>query len=124
MISWRYAIPAILSTALLAASIAYAISSVLPQLVEASQRPPLALPNATTNHDSAISRNDKHPSSEDHVTAYQRAAEEILQRAQNARASVGEPALTGHNLSKGRVPLPRKRPIPRPTGGAGETLFP
>lgn len=114
MISWRYAIPTILGAAVVAACITYAISSVLPQLVEASQRPPLLLPT-TSNLDSAISANNTHPSSEDQVTAYQRAAEAILQRAQNARASADEPRITGNiPLPKGHVPLPKKRPIPRP----------
>jgi hypothetical protein len=115
MICWRYAIPAILGAAVVSGCIAYVISSVPPQLVEASQRPPLILPAATSNHDTAISTINKHPSSEDHVTAYQRAAEAILQRAQYARASADEPILTGHiPLPKGQVPLPKKRPIPRP----------
>lgn len=115
MISWRYAIPATLGAAVAAACIANAISSVvLPQLVVASQQRPLILP-ATSNHDTAISANNKHPSSEDHLTAYQRAAEAILQRAQNAMASSDVPIITGEiPLPKSQVPLPKKRPVPRP----------
>ena len=118
MISWRYAVPTILAAAVVAAvvaaCIANAISSVvLPQLVEASQRRPLILPK-TSNHDTTISANNKHPSSEYHVTAYQQAAEAILQRAQNAMASSDVPIMTGDiPLPKGQVPLPKKRPIPR-----------
>jgi hypothetical protein len=115
MINWRLAASAILGAAVVVSCIVYVVLPVLPQRVEADQRLPPGLPRVTGHHDTAISTSIQHPIAEDHITAFERAAEAILRRAQNARASADEPIITGHiPLPKGKVPLPKKRPIPRP----------
>jgi hypothetical protein len=103
MISWRLAVLTILGAAVVAGCIAYVIA---PALVEADQQLPPTLPKLTDRHDAAISTNIQHPTAEDHITAFERAAEAILKRAQNVKASADEPLFTG------RIPLPKKRPIP------------
>lgn len=108
MISWRFAIPVILGVAVVAGCIVYVISSVAPHRVEAVRRLPPPLPKVTSSHhETAISTNIQHPGAEEHITAYQRAAQAILTRVQNAKASADEPILTGHIP---RIPLPKKRP--------------
>ena len=107
MISWRLAVPAVPCAAAVAGCITYFVTPVPPQLVAADQRLPPILPNVTARPDIGISTNTQRQSTEDHATAYQRAAEAILGRAQNAKASADEPLVTG------RIPLPKKRPIPR-----------
>jgi hypothetical protein len=105
MISWRLAVLTILGVAVVAGCIAYVIA---PARVEADQQLPPTLPKLTGHHDTEISTNIQHPTAEDHITAFERAAEAILKRAQNVKASADEPLFTG------RIPLPKKRPIPRP----------
>jgi hypothetical protein len=114
MNNWRLAASAILGAAVVVSCIVYVVSPVPPQRVEADQRLPPVLPSVT-GHDTALSTNIQHPIAEDRITAFERAAEAILRRAQNARASADEPPLiAGHvPLPKGHVPLPKKRPIPR-----------
>ena len=107
MISWRLVVPAVLVAVAIAGCIACFYAPSPPQRVEADQRLPPTLPTVTDHHDAAISTNIQRPSTEDHITAYQRAAEAILKRAQNAKASADEPLFTG------RIPLPKRRPIPR-----------
>jgi hypothetical protein len=106
MISWRLAVPAVLAAAAIAGCITYFVTPAPPQQVEADQRLPPTLPNVIARPDTGIA-NTQHPTTEDHVTAYQRAAEAILRRAQNATAS------TDQSLVTGRIPLPKRRPIPR-----------
>jgi len=111
MISWRLAALTILGAAVVTGCIGYVVATPpSPRVIEADQPLPPVVPRVTGGHDREISTNTHHPSTEDHitVTAYQRAAEAILKRAQNAEASADEPLFTG------RIPLPRKRPIPRP----------
>ena len=108
MISLRLAVPAALAAAALAGCITYFVTPAPPQQVEADQRLPPTVPNVTGRPDSGISRNIQRPSTEDHIDAFERAAEAILKRAQNAKASADEPPVTG------RIPLPRRRPILRP----------
>jgi hypothetical protein len=114
MNNWRLAASAILGAAVVVSCIVYVVSPVPPQRVEADQRLPPVLPSVT-GHDTALSTNIQRPIAEDRITAFERAAEAILRRAQNARASADEPPLiAGHvPLPKGHVPLPKKRPIPR-----------
>jgi len=108
MISWRLTVPAVLVAAAIAGCIAYFVTPTPPQLIKADQQSPSTAPKATGRPDSAASKNVEPPSTEDDITAYQRAAEAILKRAQNAKASADEPAIAGP------VPLPRRRPLPRP----------
>jgi hypothetical protein len=108
MISWRLTVPAVLVAAAAAGCIAYFVTPAPPQLIEADQRSPPTVPSSTGHPDTGVSTNSQPPTTEDDITAYQRAAEAILKRAQNAEASANEPLFTG------RIPLPKKRPLPRP----------
>jgi hypothetical protein len=108
MISWRLAVPAVIAAAAVAGCITYFVSPAPPQLIEANQRMPPTIPKTTGRQDTASS-NVQTPSTEDDVTTYQRAAAAILKRAQNAKASADEPPLVTE-----RIPLPRRRPLPRP----------
>ena len=108
MIGWRFAVLTVLLAAAVAGCITYFATPAPPQLVEADQRSPPTAAIATARPDLGVSRNIQPPSTDDDITAYQRAAEAILKRAQNAKASAGEPLFTG------RIPLPKRRPVPRP----------
>jgi hypothetical protein len=100
MISLRLAVPGVLVAAAAAAWFTYFVTP--PPEVEADQRLPLAdkMPAAETD-----TRIDQHPEGADD---FLQAARAILQQAPNAQASADEPPITGH------IPLPKKRPIPRP----------
>ena len=108
MISWRFAVLTVLVAAAVAGCITYFATPAPPQPIEADQRSPPTAAIATARSDSGVSRNIQPPSTEDDITAYQRAADAILKRAQNAKASADEPLFTG------RIPLPKRRPVPRP----------
>ena len=110
MISLRLAVPAALAAAAVAGCITYFVTPAPQQQVEADQRLPPTVPNVTGRPDSGISRNIQRPSTEDHIDAFERAAEAILKRAQNATASAG----TDKPLVTGPIPLPKRRPILRP----------
>jgi hypothetical protein len=107
MISLHLAV-AVLGAAAVAGCITYCASPAPPQRIEADQRMPLTLPSAKDRLEpSGRSANIQPTSTEGDIAAYQRAAEAILKRAQNANASADEPPLaTGH------IPLPK--PLPRP----------
>ena len=106
MISWRPAVPAIVVAAALAACITYFATPAPPQRIEADQR---SSPTGSIAAASGVSNNIQPPSTkDDDITAYQRAAEAILKRAQNAKAAADEPVVTPP------VPLPKRRPLPRP----------
>jgi len=107
MISWRLAVPAVLCAAAVAGCITYFFTPVPPQPIAADQPVPLTLPNVTAGPDTGISTNAQPQSTEDDAIAFQQAAVAILKRAQNAKTSADEP------LATGRIPLPKKRPIPR-----------
>ena len=108
MFSLRLAVPAILAAAAVAGCFTYFVTQ--PAQVAADQRSPPTVSNVTGPPDSGIPTNISRPGTEDHITAFERAADAILKRAQNAKASAGtdEPPMTG------RIPLPRRRPITRP----------
>ena len=107
MMSLRLAAPAVLIAAAIAGCITYFATPGSPQRTEADQRMPPAEPSATGRPASGVTTNIRRPSTEDNITAYQRAAEAILRRAPNAKASADETLVTG------RIPLPKRRPIPR-----------
>ena len=108
MIGWRFAVLSVLLASAVAGYITYFATPAPQQLIEADQQSPPTAPIATARPDSGVSRKIQPPSAEDDITAYQRAAEAILKRAQNAKASADEPLFTG------RIPLPKRRPVPRP----------
>jgi hypothetical protein len=108
MINWRFPVVTVLVAAAAAGCITYFATPAPPQPIEADQRSPPTTAIATARSDSGASRNIQPPNTNDDITAYQRAAEAIMKRAQNAKASANEPLFTG------RIPLPKKRPVPRP----------
>ena len=108
MIRWQFAVPIVLGAAAIAACITYVAIPSPPQPIEANQKMPPTVSEPAGRQDSGLS-SVQTPSTEDGVTAYQRAAEAILKRAQNAKASADEPPLV-----TGRIPLPKRRPLPRP----------
>ena len=110
MTSLRLAVPAILVAAAVAGCITYFITPAPPQQVEADQRLPLTVPNGTGRPDWGTPRNIQRSGTDDHIDAFERAAEAILKRAQNATASAG----TDKPLVTGPIPLPKRRPILRP----------
>jgi hypothetical protein len=109
MTSLRFAVPAVLVAAAVAGCITYFVTPTPPQQVEADQKSP-TVPIVTVRPNSGISSNAQRPATEDHIGAFERAAEAILKRAQNATASAG----TDKPLITGPIPLPRRRPILRP----------
>jgi hypothetical protein len=106
MIGWRFALVVVLAAAALAACITY-FTAPFPR-VEADQRlRPISL-NLPTPDTEASRIIAQHPIAEEKsVAAFERAAEAILRRAAYAGASVGERPIIG------RIPLPKRRPIPR-----------
>jgi hypothetical protein len=109
VISLRLAVPVVLVAAAVAGCFTYFVTP-LPR-VETDQRlPPTALdmigPDRATPTDI-----DRRPSAEEQgAAAFQRAAAAILRRAQQAEASAGTDELP----INARIPLPKRRPIPRP----------
>jgi len=115
MTSLRLAVPIVLVAAAVAGCITYFVAPDPPQPIEAGRRLPPTVPNVTDRPAAGISTNILRPSTEEHIDAFQRAADAILKRAQNATAAAGEPLVTGPiPLVTRPVPLPRRRPIPRP----------
>ena len=110
MVTLRFAVSAILAAAAAAGCFTYFVTP-SPARVEADQRLPLTVPNLRGPDTTASIRIDQRPSADEKAAAaYQKAAEAILRRAPNVRASAGgdEPPITGP------IPLPKRRPITRP----------
>src|SRR5436309_1950185 len=110
MISLRLAVPAVLVAAAVAGCITYVVTPAPPQPVEADRWLPLTVLDVTGRPDVGIPTSIRRPGTEDHIDAFERAAEAILKRAQNAAASAG----TDKPLITGPIPLPKRRPILRP----------
>ena len=107
MISLRLAFPGVLLAAAVAGSFTYFVTP--PPQVEADQPLPPPAPDLTGPHTGTPTKIDQRPSAkEEAVAAFQQAAAAILRPLPNALASANEPPITGH------IPLPKKRPIPRP----------
>jgi hypothetical protein len=109
MISLRLAIPAVLTAAAVAGCFTYFVQQPIAGVVGDSRLPPAKLtligPD-TTASTSAY----KHPGADEKAAiAYLEAAQAILRRAPGAQASASNDELP----ITGRIPLPRKRPIPR-----------
>jgi hypothetical protein len=103
MFSLRLAIPIVLAAAVVAAGLTYFIAQ--PPPVEAGRPAIPALPGRVLETAAPKKLSDDE---EKAVAAFQRAADAILKRAENLAASVTpEPPI------KGKIPLPKKRPIPR-----------
>jgi len=108
MISLRLAALVVLVAGALAGCITYFVAPAPLQQVEADQRLPPTVPNVTGRPDSGISTNIRRPTTDEHINAFERAAEAILKRAGDAKASADKP------LVSGPIPLPKPRPILRP----------
>jgi hypothetical protein len=110
MISVRLAVAAVLLAAVAAGCMTYFLIPAVPQPVEADRRLPPTVVNVTDRSEPAISSDLQRPATQEHIDAFERAAEAILRRAQHATAAAG----TDKPLITGPVPLPKPRPIPRP----------
>jgi len=109
MIPLRYIIPAVL---IAAAAAAYITHLVTPETkVEADRRLPSIPHDVTSFYAGALPSMDRSAVEEEKDAAeFLRAAQAILRRAPNTRASfVG----TNDASLTGPIPLPRRRPIPR-----------
>jgi hypothetical protein len=106
MISLRLAVPAVLVAAVLAGCFTYFVAP--PPPVEAAQRLPPTVPDKPSPDTGTLTSVRQRPSAEEQAAAFQQAAKAILNLAPNAQASADEPPITGN------IPLPKRRPIPRP----------
>jgi hypothetical protein len=104
MIPLRLIVPAVLAASAAAGCITYFVTPLAQ--VEADERLPPTLPNVIGPTAGASTSIERTSEEEKAAAAFQQAAEAILRRAPNTRAS-DEPPITGH------IPLPRRRPIPR-----------
>ncbi|MBR1120708.1 hypothetical protein JQ628_04205 [Bradyrhizobium lablabi] len=113
MVSLQFAVPAVLAAAVAAGCITYLLIPAAPPPVETHQRTPLTAINVTDRPDPGTPPNIQQPPVKGHIDkeAFERAAEAILRRAQNATASAVDAKPTP--VITGPVPLPRPRPIPR-----------
>lgn len=116
MVTLRFAVPAILAAAAAAGCLSYLLLVVLPARFEADARlfdarlPPAVIYSSPSPSTRAASQIDQPPNADEQAAAaFHKAAEEILGRAPDSRAS----AFAGELPITGRIPLPRKRPIPR-----------
>ena len=109
MFSLRFAVPAILAAAAVAACFSYFVDP--PARVETDVRLPPAVLYSTGPHARASIAIDEPPPNADEqaAAAYQKAAEAILRRAPNTQASAANDELP----MTGRIPLPKRRPIAR-----------
>jgi len=108
MISLRLFVPAVLVAAAVAGCFTYFVAPPpTPQKVEFDQPLSVTVPNMTPPDTGTPTNIDQGPSPEE---LFQRAAEASLKQAPDAQASAGtdESPITGH------IPLPKRRPIPRP----------
>jgi len=118
MTSLRFAIPTVLVAAAVAGCITYFVTPHPHPTtqVEADQKLPPTVPHVTGRPNSGISSNTQRPSTEDHIGAFERAAEAILKRAQNATGVRRYRQATNHT---GPIPLPRRRSDPAPMTSGG-----
>jgi hypothetical protein len=109
MVTLRFAFPAILAAAAVAGCFSYCVAPPAAR-VEAGQRLPPAVRYSTGPGTQASTRIDQPPNADEQAAAaFEKAAEAILRRAPNARASSGSDELS----IKGPIPLPKRRPIAR-----------
>jgi hypothetical protein len=110
MVGLRFAIPAILIAAVVAACITYIAFPSPSEGIDVDRRSQPTTPRVLARPVPDSTIDIQRQTTEEQVTAFQRAADAILKRAQNAKASAGddEPFITKP------VPLPTRRPIIRP----------
>ena len=115
MVTLRFAVPAILATAAAAGCFSYFIIVSLPARFEADARlldvrlPPAVLYSLSPSARASTQIDEPPNADELAAEAFQKAAEAILSRAPNTRAS----AFADERPMTGRIPLPKKRPIAR-----------
>ena len=107
MIDWRLLVSLGMAFASMTACLAYLMTP--PWQVQAIVSPPPPMPN---NQEAVVLNQNARPLSADEqaVANFEAAADEILSKAANTRASVAV-NVAGHN---GRIPLPRRRPSGAP----------
>ena len=109
MISLRLAIPAVLTAAAVAGCFTYLVPQPIAG-VEGDQRLPPAKLTLSAPDTTASTTTYKYPGADEKAAiAYLEAAQAILRRAPSAQAFASNDELP----ITGRIPLPRKRPIPR-----------
>ena len=109
MISLHLAIPAVLTAAAVAGCVTYLLSQPIAR-VEAGQGLRPAKQTSSDPDTTASASVYKYPARDEKAAAaYLEAAQAILRRAPSAQASASSDELP----VKGRIPLPRRRPIPR-----------
>jgi hypothetical protein len=108
MISLRLAVPALLVAAAVAGCFTYFVT--WPPPVETDQPLPSTKPDIISSDTVTTTDIDQRRRADERAAAFLDAAAAILRRAQYAQASAGadEPPITGH------IPLPKRRPTPRP----------
>ena len=110
MISARLAVPAVLIAASVAGVLTYLVGQPIAP-VEVNQRPSPFNPIVNGPDTTASTSADPYREGDEKAAiAYLKAAQEILRRAPSAQASASNDELP----IKGRIPLPKKRPIVRP----------
>ena len=110
MVGSHLVISALVTAAALAGCWAYLLSPPIPS-VAVDQQPHLGKLTFSGPDTTASKGPDSQPTeSEKAATAYLEAAQAILRRAPTAQASASADEIP----ITGRIPLPRKRPIPRP----------
>jgi hypothetical protein len=107
MIRLRFAVLAILAAAAFAGCLTYFVMP-LAQL-DTDHRLQASVPTFTARTEPVTRDAGRHPAEEQAAAAFERAAKTILNRLPDALAYAGadEPPITG------RIPLPKRRPIPR-----------
>jgi hypothetical protein len=110
MISLRLAVSAVLVAAILAGCFAYFVTPPPLPRVELNQRLPPAVPDLRGSDRAGPTNIDQRRRADERAAAFHKAAAAILRRAQYAQASAGtdDSSITGH------IPLPKRRPVPRP----------
>lgn len=109
MIGWHLIVSAILTSAAVAGCITYLLSPPMAS-VEVDQKPYVSRPTLSGPDTANLKAAEKHPvENEKAAIAYLEVAQAILRRAPLAQASASADELR----FTGRIPLPRKRPIPR-----------
>ena len=111
MFSLRFAVPAILAAAAVAACFSYFVAPACTRRNVAIhvRLPPAVLYSTGPNARGSISIDQPPNVDEQAAAAYQKAAEAILRRAPNTQASAANDELP----MTGRIPLPKRRPIAR-----------
>jgi hypothetical protein len=108
MVNLRFAIPTILAAAAVAGCFSYFVAPPAP--VETDVRlPPAVLYSTGPSTRASTPIHQPLNADEQAAVAFQKAAEAILRRAPDTRASAGSDELS----IKGAIPLPKRRPIAR-----------